>query len=317
MNPGERRPVVAVLSALHGPTLEKLRATWDCREVWPGAPRRVSLADIGAEAEIAVTFGPAGADAGTIAALPGLRLIACFGVGYDAVDIDACRARGIRVTNTPDVLTDDVADMAIALMLGVLRRIVVADRYVRAGRWLASPMPLTRSLSRRRVGIVGLGRIGQAIAERCAAFGCTVAWHGPRPKDDAPWPYRADLHELADWAEILVAACPGGAATRGIISREVIDALGPQGVFVNIARGSVVDQPALVDALVAGRLGGAGLDVFAAEPAVPAELFELESVVLTPHAASGTHETRAAMGQLVLDNIAAWVAGRPLLTPVA
>lgn len=316
MSTGNERPLVPILTPLHAPTLAELHATYDCRNLWKGAPDQASLADVADRAEVLVTFSPRGVDAATIAALPKLRLVACFGVGVDAVDLEACRARGIRVTNTPDVLTEDVADMAMALMLGVMRRIVVADRHVREGRWLSGPMPLTTSLARKRVGIVGLGRIGTAIAERCEAFGCTIAWHGPRSKEGVGWPLHADPRDLAAWADVLVAACPGGPATRGIISREVIEALGPQGVFVNIARGSVVDEPALVEALAAGRLGGAGLDVFVDEPRVPEALFGLDSVVLAPHAASATNETRTAMGQLVLDNVAAWFAGRPLLTPV-
>ncbi len=316
MSTDNERPLVAILTPLHAPTLARLHATYECRNLWKGAPDQASLAEVADRAEVLVTFSPRGVDEATIAALPKLRLVACFGVGVDAVDLEACRARGIRVSNTPDVLTEDVADMAMALMLATLRQIVVADRHVREGRWLSGPMPLTTALSRKRVGIVGLGRIGVAIAERCAAFGCAIAWHGPRPKEGVAWPLHADPRELAAWADILVAACPGGPATQGIISREVIEALGPQGVFVNIARGSVVDEPALVEALVAGRLGGAGLDVFADEPRVPEALFGLDSVVLAPHAASGTHETRGAMGQLVLDNVAAWFAGRPLPTPV-
>ncbi len=269
MSTGNERPLVPILTPLHQPTLDELHATYDCRNLWQGAPGQASLADVADRAEVVVTFSPHGIDAATIAALPKLRLVACFGVGVDVGDLEACRERGIRVTNTPDVLTEDVADMAMALLLATMRRIVVGDRHVREGRWLSGPMPLTTSLARKRVGIVGLGRIGMAIAERCEAFGCSIAWHGPRSKEGVAWPLHADLRELAAWADVLVAACPGGPATRGIISREVIQALGPQGVFVNIARGSVVDEPALVEALVDGRLGGAGQDVLAAEPRVP------------------------------------------------
>ncbi|MFA7504597.1 MAG: 2-hydroxyacid dehydrogenase [Burkholderiaceae bacterium] len=317
MSTANDRPLVPILTPLHQPTLDELHARYDCRNLWKGAPGQASLAEVADRAEVLVTFSPRGVDAATIAALPKLRLVACFGVGVDAVDLDACRERGIRVTNTPDVLTEDVADMAMALMLASLRRIVVGDRHVREGRWLSGPMPLTTSLTRKKVGIVGLGRIGMAIAQRCEAFGCSIAWHGPRAKEGVSWPLHDDPRDLAAWADVLVAACPGGPETRGIISRDVIEALGPQGVFVNIARGSVVDEPALVDALVAGRLGGAGLDVFVDEPRVPEALFGLDTVVLAPHAASGTNETRSAMGRLVLDNIEAWLAGRPLLTPVA
>jgi hydroxypyruvate reductase len=220
----------------------------------------------------------------------------------------------VLVTDTPDVLTDDVADLAIGLMLASLRGIGTADRYVRAGLWLRANMPLQTRMSGKRLGIVGMGRIGQAIAKRASAFDMSIAWNGPHPKV-LPWRYEPDLLALARSVDVLVAACPGGAATRGLISRAVLEALGP-GVFVNIARGSVVDETALVDLLATRRLGGAALDVFADEPRVPEALFALDHVVLQPHQASATRETRAAMGQLVLDNIAAHVAGRPLVTPV-
>jgi len=244
-----------------------------------------------------------------------LRLIACFGVGVDAIDLAAARERGIAVTNTPDVLTDDVADLAIGLMLATMRGISAADRYVRAGLWLRGPMGVQTKVSGKALGIVGMGRIGQAIAKRAAAFGMPIAWTGPRAKD-LPWRYEPDLIALARSVGVLIAACPGGAATRGLISRAVLEALGPEGVFVNIARGSVVDEAALVDLLTAGQLGGAGLDVFVDEPNVPEALFALDNVVLQPHQASATRETRFAMGQLVVDNVAAFVAGRPLITPV-
>jgi lactate dehydrogenase-like 2-hydroxyacid dehydrogenase len=250
-----------------------------------------------------------------MARLPQLQLIACFGVGVDAIDLPAAHARGIAVTNTPEVLTDDVADLALGLMLAALRGIAAADRFVRAGRWPHGAMALQRKVSGKRLGIVGMGRIGQAIARRAAAFDMTIAWHGPRAKP-LPWRYQPDLVALAGEVDVLIAACPGGAATRGLISRAVLQALGPQGTFVNVARGSVVDQAALVELLAARQLGAAGLDVFADEPNVPAELLTLDQVVLQPHQASATHETRAAMGRLVIDNVAAFVSGRPLLTPV-
>jgi lactate dehydrogenase-like 2-hydroxyacid dehydrogenase len=219
------------------------------------------------------------------------------------------------VTNTPDVLTEDVADTALALMLATIRRIVVADRYVRAGSWLKGAMPLTDSPQGKTVGIIGLGRIGRAIARRCEAFHLKVAYTGPNPKPDVAYEYFADPVALAVRSDILIAACPGGEATNGIVSRAVIDALGAEGVFVNISRGSVVDEPALVAALTEGRLGGAGLDVFASEPRVPEPLLKLDNVVLLPHVGSATHPTRRAMGQLVIDNLAAFFSGKPLLTP--
>jgi len=283
--------------------------------LYEAADRAATLRRLAPDVAVVVTSGGAGIDRATIAALPQLKLIACFGVGVDAIDLAAARERQIAVTNTPDVLTEEVADLALGLLLATARRIVAGDRYVRAGRWPGGAMPLASRVHGKRLGIVGMGRIGQAIATRGLAFGLQIAYHGPRPKP-VPYRYEPDPVALARGVDFLIAACPGGAATRGLVSRAVLEALGPQGLFVNIARGSVVDETALVELLVAGRLGAAGLDVFADEPNVPAALFALDQVVLQPHQASATHETRAAMGQLVVDNVAAFFAGRPLLTPV-
>ncbi len=302
------------VAAIYGPSQARLEADTTVHRLWQAPDRDAFVRDVAPRVEVLVTTGGAGASRALIEQLPKLRLIACFGVGVDAIDLAAARERGVAVTNTPDVLTDDVADLAIGLMLAALRGIATADRYVRAGLWLRANMSLQTRMSGKRLGIVGMGRIGQAIAKRASAFEMSIAWNGPRPKD-LPWRYEPDLLALAHSVDVLVAACPGGAATRGLISRAVLEALGP-GVFVNIARGSVVDEAALVDLLLTQRLGGAALDVFADEPRVPEALFALDHVVLQPHQASATRETRAAMGQLVLDNIAAHVAGRPLVTPV-
>jgi lactate dehydrogenase-like 2-hydroxyacid dehydrogenase len=257
-----------------------------------------------------------GIDGATMAKLPKLKTIAHFGVGYDSVDIDAAKKRGIAVTNTPDVLTDDVADIAIGLLLATVRRIPQGDRYVREGKWLKGAMPLTDTIQGKSLGVIGVGRIGRAIARRAEAFNLKVSYQGPNKKNDVSWPYYSDLVALAKDVDFLVAACPGGEATRGIVSRAVIDALGPKGVFVNISRGTVADEPALLEALQQGRLGGAGLDVFVDEPRVPEGFFALENVVLQPHVGSASHQTRTAMGQLVIDNLAAHFAGKPLVTPV-
>jgi hydroxypyruvate reductase len=309
-----RRDLLLV-SPIHGPSQARLEAVYEVHHLWEAIDREALLARIATRVEVLVTTGGAGASRALIEQLPLLRLIACFGVGVDAIDLAAARERRIAVTNTPDVLTDDVADLAIGLMLATLRGIVSADRYVRAGRWLRGPMPVQRKVSGRTLGIAGMGRIGQAIAVRAAAFGMPIAWTGPRAKD-LPWHYEPDLTALARQVDVLIAACPGGAPTHGLISRAVLEALGPKGVFVNIARGSVVDEAALVELLATGQLGGAGLDVFIDEPNVPEALFTLDNVVLQPHQASATRETRSAMGQLVIDNVAAFVAGRPLITPV-
>jgi hydroxypyruvate reductase len=306
---------VLLVARLYGPTQAELEASHAVHRWWEASDRAALLEAIAPRTEIVVTTGGAGASRELMERLPRLRLIACFGVGVDAIDLAAARERGIAVTNTPDVLTDDVADLAVGLMIAALRGIAAADRYVRAGRWKQGAMPLQSKVTGKRVGIVGMGRIGQAIARRAAAFDMPIAWNGPRTKE-LPWRYEPDLVALARSVDVLIAACPGGAATRGLISRAVLQALGPRGVFVNIARGSVVDQAALVELLTRRELGGAGLDVYDDEPNVPAELLTLDHVVLQPHQASATAGTRAAMGQLVLDNVAAWVAGRPLQTPV-
>ena len=306
---------VLLVSPIHRGSQAKLEAEYAVHRLWEATNRDDLLVQVAPRTEILVTSGGAGASRELIERLPRLRLIACFGVGVDAIDLAAARERGIAVTNTPDVLTDDVADLAIGLMLATMRGISAADRYVRAGLWLRGPMGVQTKVSGKALGIVGMGRIGQAIAKRAAAFGMPIAWTGPRAKD-LPWRYEPDLIALARSVGVLIAACPGGAATRGLISRAVLEALGPEGVFVNIARGSVVDEAALVDLLTAGQLGGAGLDVFVDEPNVPEALFALDNVVLQPHQASATRETRFAMGQLVVDNVAAFVAGRPLITPV-
>jgi hydroxypyruvate reductase len=306
---------VLLVSPIHRGSQAKLEADYAVHRLWEATSRDELFAAVAARTEILVTSGGAGASRVLIERLPKLRLIACFGVGVDAIDLAAARERGIAVTNTPDVLTDDVADLAIGLMLATMRGISAADRYVRAGLWLRGPMAVQTKVSGKALGIVGMGRIGQAIARRAAAFGMQIAWTGPHDKD-LPWRYEPDLIALARGVDVLIAACPGGSATRGLINCAVLEALGPEGVFVNIARGSVVDEAALVDLLTAGQLGGAGLDVFVDEPNVPAALLALDSVVLQPHQASATRETRFAMGQLVVDNVAAFVAGRPLITPL-
>lgn len=249
--------------------------------------------------------------------LPALRGICNIGVGFDAIDRGHAHQRGVAVSNTPDVLNDCVADLAWALMLDTARRVSAADRYVRAGQWTHEHgFPLSTRVSGKKLGIVGLGRIGQAIAKRASGFDMQLRYHNRRPRKDISWHYEPSLIELAHWADILVVAAVGGDETRGLINRAVLDALGTRGILINIARGSVVDERALVQALQEGRLGGAGLDVFECEPQVPAALRQLDQVVLTPHVASATHETRAAMLGLALDNILHFQETGKLLTPV-
>ena len=309
------KPEILQMAPVYAATQRHLDATYVVHRLWEAPDPQAVLAGLADRIDAVVTPGGRGMTAVEMRALPKLKVIACFAVGVDAVDVAAATALGVQVTNTPDVLTDDVADLALALVLATIRRVVAGDRHVRSGAWLKGALPLTQSLRGKTLGIVGMGRIGLAIAKRAEAFGLRIAYQGPRPKAVA-WPYHADPVELAKACDILVAACPGGDATRGLIGAAVLDALGPEGVFVNIARGSVVDEPALVDALVIGRLGGAGLDVFVDEPRVPEALFALDQVVLQPHVGSASHATRTAMGQLVIDNLAAWFAKRPLPTPV-
>lgn len=263
------------------------------------------------------TGGHHGASAELIDALPNLKIISSVGVGTDAIDVAHAKKRGVAVCNTPGVLDDDVANLAVALLIAVTRKLVAYDRYVRDGRWVKEgDPPLTRSIAGRKVGILGMGRIGKAIADKLEAFHCEVAYHTRNPRADLPYPHYPDLAKLAADVSVLIVIVPGGRETEKLVDRRILDALGPDGVLINIARGSVVDEKALVEALQDGRLGGAGLDVFANEPNVPPELFAMENVVLQPHQGSATIETRRAMGDLMLANLAAFFAGKELLSPL-
>lgn len=268
-----------------------------------------------AKVRAVVTSGRNGVPSELMAALPNLEIVTNFGVGYDTTDVAQAVARGIRVTHTPDVLTDCVADTALGLMLDVFRRFGASERFLRDGAWESGGFPLTRRFSGSTVGVLGLGRIGQAIARRAAAFDTTILYTTRRPVEGVPWEHVASAVDLARRSDVLVIAVPGGAATENLVDAEVIDALGPDGFLVNIARGSVVDEDALIAALEDGRIAGAGLDVFAHEPHVPARLIR-DDVTLLPHVGSGTHETRLDMRDLTLANLRAHLDGRPLPTPV-
>jgi hydroxypyruvate reductase len=270
------------------------------------APRIVGVAATG-ESRVPATL---------LAQLPNLKVVSVFGVGYDGVDTQAAIARGVPVTHTPDVLTDDVADLALGLLLSIARHIPQADQYVRQGRWPSGPMVLGRKVSGARVGIVGLGRIGKAIARRAQAFDMSIAYTARTEKADSGYTYYPSAKALAAEVDFLVAITPGGAATRRLIDADVLAALGPQGFLINVARGSVVDEAALIKALQSGVIAGAALDVFENEPNVPSELWSLPNVVLTPHMASATRQTRQAMADLAFANMKAGLGGEPLLTPV-
>lgn len=249
-------------------------------------------------------------------ALPKLEIVSCFGVGYDGVDIAAAKAAKVPVTNTPDVLNDCVADTTMGMVLGAMRKFPQADRFVRDGSWLKGGQALTTSVHHKKMGIAGLGRIGKTIAKRAQGFDMEIAYYGRSKQADVPFKYFADIADMAAWCDVLVVITPGGAATRNMIDARVLKALGPKGYLVNISRGSVVDEPALIEALKTGAIAGAGLDVFADEPRVPEALLALDNVALAPHVGSATNETRDAMGNLVVDNLVAVKNGQKPLTPV-
>jgi lactate dehydrogenase-like 2-hydroxyacid dehydrogenase len=253
-----------------------------------------------------------------MARLPNLQLVSSFGVGYDHMDVKWAAAHNVVLTNTPGVLTEEVADTALGLLLCTVREFPQAERYLRAGKWPERNYPLTKATLRNRtVGMVGMGAIGQAIARRLAAFGVPVVYHTRKPRRDVNYLHCPSLIEMARAVDVLLVIVPGGPGTQNLINAEVLDALGPDGILINMARGSVVDEPALIKALQDKRIMAAGLDVFAKEPDVPQELIAMENVVLFPHLGSASVYTREKMDQLVVDNIAAWAAGKPPLTPVA
>jgi hypothetical protein len=268
-----------------------------------------------AQVEALVTSAALGLPERWLEALPRLQVVSSFGVGTDRLPLDACRERGIAVGYTPNVLNDCVADTAMAGLLAAARQVCAADRFVREGRWPRGPFALTTQVSGKRLGILGLGRIGQTIGRRASGFDMDIAYHGRNPVPGVPWRYEASLTELARWADFLVLAVSGGTPTRHMVNEGVLQALGPHGILVNVARGSVVDEAALVRCLQNGALGGAALDVFENEPHVPEALMDLPHVVLMPHMASGTVETRQRMADLVLSNLHAGLSGEPMVSP--
>jgi len=271
----------------------------------------------GSKIEAIATNGHAGVSKQIMDGTPNLRVISCYGVGYDAIDVLAAKAKGVIVTHTPNVLNNDVANTAIMLMLAVSRRLLRDDQWVRSGNWKAKGnAPLTTSIEGKRVGIVGLGRIGETIARKLEAFSCDIVYHTRNQKPESPYRYYADLVEMAKDVDYLVVITPGGASTNKLVNRDVMNALGPQGTLINVARGTVVDEAEMVKALREGRLGNAGLDVFEAEPQVPEALFEMENVVLTPHVASATVETRQAMGDLTVENLVRFFKEGKVTSPV-
>jgi lactate dehydrogenase-like 2-hydroxyacid dehydrogenase len=316
MADGPKQDIV-IVTPIYAPTMEDLDRRFTMHRLWEAKDRAAFYAGLSDRVHAIVSSGHAGADAAMMDALPKTEIIACFGVGYDAIDVAAAKARKIAITNTPDVLTDDVADLALGLLIDAARRITRGDRFVRAGGWLKGGLEFGTALRGKKLGIVGLGRIGLATAKRAEAFGLEILYHGRNRKADVPYTYYPALLDLARDSDFLALTLPGGQETRCLVAAEVLQALGPQGILVNVARGSIVDEPALVAALQSGALGGAALDVFADEPRIPAALMTMDNVVLQPHVGSATHGTRGAMGQLVVDNLLAHFSGRPLLTRVA
>ena len=307
------QPDILITASLPPFLYEPLKADYHCHDYYAASHKPGLLAAEGARIRALVQGGGTVTPTSLLDALPKLEIISVFGVGYDGVPVDYCRQRGLKVTNTPDVLTDDVADVAVALVMMTGRGFVRLNRFVHSGEWLKRGPELTTKLSGKRVGILGLGRIGKAIAHRVSALGMQVAYTG-RSKQDVPYRYVPDLKALAAESDFLVVASPGGAATRNMVNADVLAALGKKGTLVNIARGSIVDEQALVEALQAGTIKGAGLDVFADEPRIPEALMTMDNVVLLPHVGSATHETRKAMGDLCKANLDAWFGSGKVVT---
>ncbi len=283
--------------------VQRLAEVYRLDDLSQQADAKAFLAANGADIEAVVTSAALGIDAATLAALPNLRVISSFGVGLDRLPVEEARRRGIALGYTPDVLNDCVADLAFGLVLDVARGISAADRFVRRGEWPRGAFALTRKVSGAKLGLVGMGRIGRTIAQRSTGFAMDVRYHSRRPAEGVGWAHEPSLVELARWADYLVVITAGGAGTRHLVNAEVLDALGPEGFIVNVARGSVIDEAALVKALQDKHIAGAGLDVFEDEPRVPEALWSQDNVVLLPHIASATRETRQAMADLVFDNL--------------
>ena len=310
------KPILLITNNFDPATIEKLEAIYDVHKLWllkEKTERQLLLAQIAPDCQAVATAGRANAE--LINALPKLKMIANFGVGVDGIDFSVTNARNIKVSNTPDVLNDEVADLALALIFASQRQLVIADNFVRNKQWLNGPMPFGRGVAGKTLGIMGLGRIGEAIADRALACKMNIAYHN-RQQKNVPYLYCDSFLALAKQSDILVNVLPSTPDTAKIVDEQILKALGSEGTFINIGRGDTVDQVALINALKNKVIAKAGLDVYVNEPNVPEELMALPNVVLTPHIGSATYETRAAMGQLVVDNLAAFFANKPLVTSV-
>jgi len=310
------KPEILLIGAYPESDMVALEAHYIVHRYWQAEDKQALLAQIAPDIRAIATRGDLGVSADVMAALPKLEIVACYGVGTDAIDLAYTQKHHIHVTNTPDVLTGDVADMAVGLLLAAARQIPQAQAHVRSQGWHQQPMPLVTRVHGKQVGIVGLGRIGRAVARRLTGFECDIGYFGRRKQPDLPYHFYSDLIELAQFSEFLIVTLAASETTQNLIDADVLRALGPQGIFINVSRGSVVDETALLHALETGAIKGAGLDVFWNEPQIDPRFIALDHVVLQPHHASATVETRRAMGQLVQDNLAAHFSGKALLTPV-
>lgn len=312
-----KRPDIVLPARMSPSVMEQLDARYTVHRLWEQTDRTAFLETVGPRIRGMATNTLSGrVDGALFDQLPALEIVANFGVGYDNVDVAAAGRRGVVVTNTPGVLDEEVADLTIGLLLATLRRIPQADRFVRDGQWPSGPFPLSPTLRGRRIGIVGLGNIGKAVARRLSGFDVAIRYHGRAPQPDVPYDYHRTIAELAGATDVLIVIVPGGARTKHLIDSDVLGALGPNGVLINVSRGSVVDESALVEALGSGAILAAGLDVYEHEPHVPDALRAMPNVVLLPHIGSGSEDTRAAMGQLLVDNLAAWFTTGRALTPL-
>jgi lactate dehydrogenase-like 2-hydroxyacid dehydrogenase len=311
------KPEIIITAKGHAGTMATLQSEFTAHLLADAADRAAFLKQHAPKVRALATFGPMSVDGKLMDQLPKLEIIANFGVGVDAINLADAKSRNIIVTNTPDVLNECVADTAIALVLNTLRKLPQSEKYLREGNWASrGPYPLTTSLGGKVMGVLGLGRIGEAVAKRAMSCGMTIRYHN-RNKKDVPYPYDPDPVTLAKNSDVLMVITPGGAETNKLVNAQVLDALGPHGYLVNIARGSVVDEPVLLRYLQEKKIAGAGLDVFADEPRVPPEFFTLDNAVIFPHVASATVETRKAMGDLQIENLRRHFAGQPVLTRVS
>jgi lactate dehydrogenase-like 2-hydroxyacid dehydrogenase len=311
------KPELLALTPFYPPTLAALERDYVVHKLWEARDPDALIRQLSANVRGIVTTGLVGCKRAHIDALPKLEVIACFGTSHGTLDLPVAKERGIVVTNTPDWTVDAVADLAIGLLIAVMRRICEADRFIRAGKWPAGAFPMSTDLRGKTCGIIGYGGIGSAVAKRVAAFGMPVCYHGPREKAGVTYSYYADLLKMAQVSDCLIVTCPETPATRKSVDTRVLDALGAQGFLVNVARGAIVDQAALIQALKDGRIAGAGLEVFWDEPRVPSELLTMEQVVLAPHIGSSTREIREHRGATLLANLCAHFAGAPVSNRLA